>query len=268
MDDRQGPRAELGAFLRSRRASASRAAHGLPPSGRSRAGGLRREEVAVLSGVSVTWYTWLEQGRPINPSAQVLDAVGRVLGLDAAALRYVHSLAGLPPSSSSAAAQDDDGGAAALQRLLDALRDSPAYALDGHWNVVGWNGAYEHLYPGIARSAPQHRNLLRLVFTDPEVRALLPDWPETSRRFLGEFRAETVARRGDAVFRRLVEQLQADSPEFADGWGRHDVGGFVTRERVFHHPGRGTVTYEHHQLRPVDQPDLQVVVYTAAARSG
>ncbi|MBC3762428.1 MmyB family transcriptional regulator [Quadrisphaera oryzae] len=133
----------------------------------------------------------------------MLVAAGRC---GAAALRYVRSLAGLPPSSSSsAAAQDDDGGAAALQRLLDALRDSPAFALDGHWNVVGWNADQEQLYPAspgarrsAATSAPRpHR----------------PRGARTADRW----------------------------PEFADGWGRHDVGGLVTRERVFHRPSWGCV---------------------------
>jgi transcriptional regulator with XRE-family HTH domain len=256
-----GRRAELGAFLRARREQIVRADHGLPPAGRGRTVGLRREEVSYLSGVSVTWYTWLEQGRDINPSQQVMDAVARVLRLDDAGRRYALSLAGLPPSS----VRDEPLTGelpAHVQHLLDALGDNPAFALTPDWRIAGWNAAYERLYPNVALTPDDDRNLLRLVFTDPAVRALLDDWPETSRRFLGEFRAETAARLADPDVQAFVDRLRADSPEFREGWARHDVQGFTSRERVFHHPDAGLVRYEHHQLRPSDFPAVQIVAYT------
>ena len=254
-------RHELGGFLRARRERLDRAAYGLPPAGRGRTIGLRREEVSFLSGVSVTWYTWLEQGRDIHPSRQVLDAVVRCLRLSDAEHDYVLGLVGLAPSRPRAAG-DADRTPAHLQRFLDALGEHPAYALAPDWRLVAWNAAYEFLYPRIAATGPADRNLLWLVFTDPGVRTLLDDWQVTSRRFLAEFRTAAGTRLGDPQVRDVVTRLRAASPEFRDGWERHDVGGFESRERVFHHPTAGRLVFEHHQLRPSDRPDLQVVVYT------
>jgi transcriptional regulator with XRE-family HTH domain len=256
-----GQRLELGGFLRARRERLDRAAYGLPPAGRGRTVGLRREEVAYLSGVSVTWYTWLEQGRDIHPSRQVLDAVARCLRLTEPEHDYVLGLTGLAPSRPGTAG-DVPRPPAHLHRFLDALGEHPAYALAPDWRLVAWNRAYEFLYPRVATIDPADRNLLWLVFTDPGVRALLDDWQVTSRRFLAEFRTEAGARLGDAQVRDVVARLRAVSPEFRDGWARHDVQGFESRERVFHHPTAGRLVYEHHQLRPSDRPELQLVVYT------
>ena len=259
-------RAELGAFLRASRERLNRADFGLPPAGRNRTVGLRREEVSYLSGVSVTWYTWLEQGRDINPSRQVLDAVSRTLRLSAAQHRYVLTLAGFAPVS-VAPADDVTDVPGHVQRLLDAIGDNPAYALTPEWGIAGWNAAYQRLYPNVATTPPAERNLLWAVFTDPFVRDLLDDWPVTSQRFLAEFRAEIGPRLGNPTLLGLIERLSEASDEFRAGWERHDIRGFESRERVFHHPEFGVVTYEHHQLRPSDQPELQLVVYTPTHRN-
>jgi transcriptional regulator with XRE-family HTH domain len=254
-------RSELGAFLRARREQMPRADHGLPPLPRGRVNGLRREEVSYLCGVSVTWYTWLEQGRQITPSRQVLDAVAATLRLSGAEHEYLLGLAGY-------AAQQPSGPLAVapapphIQRLLDELGDRPAYALAADWSIAGWNAAYASLYPNVASADPEHRNLLWLVFTDPAVRELLDDWEVTSQRFLAEFRAETASRLADAGIQDLVSRLREASPEFREGWDGHPVAGFVSRERVFHHPSAGTLHLEHHQLRASDRPDLQLVIYT------
>jgi transcriptional regulator with XRE-family HTH domain len=256
-------RAELGAFLRSSRERLVRADFGLPVAGRGRTVGLRREEVSYLSGVSVTWYTWLEQGRDINPSRQVLDAVSRTLRLGVPEHRYVLGLAGfapLPASSADAVTTVPPH----LQRFLDAIGDNPAYALTPEWGIAGWNAAYQRLYPNVATTPPTERNLLWVVFTDPAVRDLLDDWQVTSQRFLAEFRAEIGSRLGDPALLDLVARLSEASPEFRTGWERHDIRGFESRERVFHHPEFGTVRYEHHQMRPSDAPEFQIVVYTPA----
>lgn len=260
-----GSRKELGLFLRARRDQAVRADYGLPPLSRKRDRGLRREEVAFLSGVSVTWYTWLEQGRDISPSRQVLEAVSRALHLSDTGLGYVLSLGGY-----AAAAPAGTGTATApahVQRLLDALDPNPSFALFPDWGVAGWNRAYAALYPNIATVPAPDRNLLWLVFTDPYVRDLLPDWEVTSKRFLAEFRAETGQRLGDPDIAYQVERLKEASPEFREGWDRYDILGFQSRERLFHHPAVGVLQLEHHQLSPSDRPDLHLVVYTPAPGS-
>ena len=261
MADDEKRRKELGALLRARREQLDRAAFGLPPGTRGRTKGLRREEVSFLSGVSVTWYTWLEQGRDINPSRQVLDAVARCLRLTVSEHDYLLALSGFAPARPGAEAPVQ-AAPAHVQRFLDALGDHPAYALAPDWGITGWNHAYEALYPNVVRTAPEQRNLLWLVFTDPAVRDLLDDWDVTSRRFLAEFRAEAGPRLGDPRYLDLIARLIEASPEFRVGWQDYDIRGFQSRERVFHHPQVGRLVFEQHQLRPSDHPDTQLVVYT------
>jgi len=260
MEQDDGRRRELGAFLRRKRTAADRAEYGLPPAGRARTTGLRREEVAVLSGVSVTWYTWLEQGRDIRPSRQVLDAVAVGLRLTRAEHDYVLGIAGFTPSAvpvpvAPAAVP------AHVQHLLDALDPAPAFALNGHWDICAWNPAYRRLFPGVALAAAEERNLLGFVFTDPSVRAMLPDWETTSRRFLAEYRAETGARAGAAEHVRLVSHLRHASEDFARAWEEHEVERFSSRRRAFLHPEDGAVEYEQVVLSPQDAPELRVVAY-------
>jgi hypothetical protein len=151
-----------------------------------------------------------------------------------------------------------------VQRLLDALGSSPAYAITSTWSIVGWNRAYERFYPGVATVPAADRNLLWVVFTDPAVRELLGDWTTDSRRFLTQFRAEVGPRLADREVVDLVARLQAASPDFREGWASHDVDRFSSGERRFEHPAVGTLVLEHHQLTPADAPGLQLVVYTAA----
>jgi transcriptional regulator with XRE-family HTH domain len=258
-------RKELGLFLRARRDQALRSDYGLPPVARRRERGLRREEIAFLSGVSVTWYTWLEQGRDIRPSREVLEAVARALHLSDTGRSFVLSLAGysVPASAGPVAAAAPHH----IQRLLDALGANPAFALAPDWGVTGWNRAYAALYPNIAKVAAAERNLLWLVFTDPYVRELLPDWEITSRRFLAEFRAEAGQRLGDPDVDYQVERLKETSREFKESWDRYDIIGFESRERLFRHPAVGVLQLEHHQVSPSDRPDLHIVVYTPAPDS-
>lgn len=259
-------RKELGVFLRARREQSVRAEYGLPAIGRGREQGLRREEVSYLSGVSVTWYTWLEQGRDITPSRQVLEAVARSLHLSETEHAYVLSLAGYAVPRPGGM-RTVEAAPAHLQRLLDALDPNPSYAIAPDWGIAGWNTAYAALYPNVARVSAADRNLLWLVFTDPYVRELLPDWAITSQRFLAEFRAETGQRLADPDILNLTEKLKEVSAAFREGWARYDIQGFESRERIFQHPVVGTLHLEHHQLAPSDHPNLHIVIYTPAPES-
>jgi transcriptional regulator with XRE-family HTH domain len=253
-----GRRTELAAFLRARRAQVDRVAAGLPAGTARRAGGLRREEVAALSGVSITWYTWLEQARDVNPSRQVLEAVARALRLSEPERSYLLSLAGYASQPSGSAAEPPH-----LDALLDALVGSPAFTLAPNWSITAWNSAYAALYPHVATVAEADRNLLWAVYQDPFVRGLLPDWELTSSRFLAEFRAEAGPRLGDPDFREIIERLLAASPEFRTNWERHDIEGFTSRRRSFL-TAAGALDFDHHRLAPADQRDVYVVIYTAA----
>lgn len=236
-----------------------RAELGLPPIARNRTVGLRREEVAAFAAVSVTWYTWLEQGRDINASRQVLESIARVMRMSPAETAYLLALGGY--ASAPASDVDVSGGLPGhLQSLLDAL-DFPAFAVAPNWNIAGWNAAYAGLYSAISSTDPADRNLLWLIFTDPALRRMLPDWAETSRHFVAEFRAEAGPQLGTGVYSELVAKLVEASPEFAQLWADHGVEGFASRRRVFDHPVVGELVFEQHRLVPSDAPALHFVLY-------
>ncbi|WP_349269870.1 putative DNA-binding protein [Mycolicibacterium parafortuitum] len=264
MDKRARQRLALGEFLRARRKAVVRSELGLPPAPRARTSGLRREEVAVQAGVSVTWYTWLEQGRDINPSKQVLDAVAGALRLSPAEHEYVLALGGYAVDH----AGTDGPLPPHIQRFLDALAGYPAFALAPDWSIAAWNAAYVALYPNIERVDPADRNLLWLVFMDPYIRELLPDWDSDSRRFLAEFRADAGPRVGEPSYTALVSRLSEQSPHFAAAWQATSIERFTSRERLFRHPVAGELRLEHHQVAPVDVPDIQIVAYLPVPDSG
>ncbi len=252
-------RADLAEFLRARRAALSPSDVGLAPGTRRRTAGLRREEVALLAGVSVSWYTWLEQGRPINASDDVLAALARTLRLDPVEHDYLRALAGHPHRRAIDPAHD--AAPDALQRLLDALEPCPAYVLGPRWDFLAWNDAQRRLHPPIDSLPVEQRNLVWLLFADPDVRALVDDWEHEARHVLSQFRAETTPIRDDPAVRDLIARLLAASPEFAAWWPRHDVAGFERRTRTFLHPTAGVLRFEHQQLVPAGQPDHRVVVH-------
>ncbi|MGD9703984.1 MAG: helix-turn-helix transcriptional regulator [Acidimicrobiia bacterium] len=256
---RRDRRTDLAEFLRVRRSALTPADVGLPTGGRRRTDGLRREEVAMLAGVSISWYTWLEQGRPINASRDVLDALARALRLDSVERDHLIALAtrpqhrDLPP--------DEPTVPVGIAALLIALEPAPAYVLGPRWDVRAWNRAEARLYPPFDSLAPDELNLVWVMFAEPSIRTLLGDWETEARRVLSLFRAETTPYRQDRDLVALVERLTEQSPEFAAWWPRHDVAAFEERVRTFHHPIAGTLTFRNEQLRPAGDPDLRVVVH-------
>lgn len=250
-------REQLGELLTSRRRAATRSTLGLPPTSRRSDVGLAREEVATLAGVSGTWYTWLEQGRDINVSRQVLTAVARVLDLTAAETDYVIALAErVPPPPEPVRDRLPEH----LQHLIDAL-DFPAFVVATDWSIAGWNARYAWLYPPIATLEADDRNLLWLVYTDHRLRELLPDWERDSRAFLAEFRTESGVRLAGPRHQALVARLSTASPDFRVQWGELAVERFASRRRSFRHPDAGMLTFEHHRLVPSEAADLHVVLY-------
>ena len=250
-------RTDLADFLRARRAAVSPTDVGLPVGARRRTPGLRREELAMLAGVSVTWYTWLEQGRPINASRDVLDALARTLTLSPA--EHEHLLALASPSATVDQASDDTGAPDALLRLLESMEPQPSYVLGPSWDFVAWNRAQSLLFPVLDTLPPERRNLMWVVFGEPDAQRLIDGWPTEARRMLAEFRADTAARRDDPAIVELVGRLRDASPEFAAWWSDHDVARFRTRLRRFHHPRAGELVFEFQQLTPAEWPHLRVV---------
>ncbi len=255
MDVSSDHRRELAEFLRGRREATRPEQVGLPTGRGRRTPGLRREEVAMLAGVSLTWYTWLEQGRQINASRDVLLAIGRALRLDDA--RQVHLLSLAEPATIGADAPTT--APSALERLLDALMPAPAYVLGPQWQFLAWNDAQERLYPRVAELEPPRRNLLWVLFADHSTRELIVDWDIHARQALAEFRSATAASRRDPAMTELVAILRDESEEFDQWWPEHDVSGFETRLRRFRHPTAGGLTFEYQQLMPVEWPWLRIV---------
>jgi len=249
-------RDELAAFLRARREALRPEDVGLPAGRARRTPGLRREEIALLAGVSVTWYTWLEQGRPINASVDVLEALARSLRLDDAERHHLLTLATRTPGEP---VPDVDDAPDALVRLIESMNPAPAYVLGPRWEYLAWNRAQALLYPTIEQLSPEDRNLLWVVFAEPNARALMTDWPDQARRIMAEFRAGTAGLRTDPKVVALVERLRVASPEFAQWWAQLDVAQFQTRVRHYRHPRAGDLAFEYQQLTPSEWPTLKVV---------
>ncbi|HIW90431.1 MAG TPA: helix-turn-helix transcriptional regulator [Candidatus Corynebacterium avicola] len=223
MSDSDGTvaRHELGEFLRSRRERLSPEDVGLPPTGRRRTPGLRREEVAVLASVGVTWYTWLEQGRQINVSAQVLTAISRALKLDAAEAAYVRNLAGLPPVASDVPVCDPSL-LIAVQPVLDKLDPYPACVQTPFFDIVAYNRAYRLLFADVDLLPAADRNCAVQFFTDPKWRDYYLDPDLVAARMVAKLRAE-VGAAGDRDMPVVVERLREESAEFARLWDQRDV---------------------------------------------
>ena len=273
--ERDGERErELGDFLRSRRAAIDPADVGLPSGPRRRAPGLRREEVALLAGVSVTWYTWLEQGRAERPSRAVLDAVARALRLDDAEHSHLLTLARRAAGdgaveASSRARRAGEGVEAvdlaghpppdALVRTLDALDPAPSYLLGPRWEYLAWNRAQGLLYPKAESLAVEDRNLLFIVLCEPSARELVVDREDEARAMVTEFRASTALLRGDPDLEDLIARLRRESPEFERWWSGLDVAGFHSRLRRYDHPRAGPLTFEYQAFEPAEWPGHRLV---------
>ncbi|MBI4884711.1 MAG: helix-turn-helix domain-containing protein [Actinobacteria bacterium] len=249
-------REELAAFLRTRREALLPNDVGLPAGRARRTPGLRREEIALLAGVSVTWYTWLEQGRPINASIDVLEALARSLRLDDAQRQHLLALATRTSGEPTPEIEDAPD---ALVRLIESMNPAPAYVLGPRWEFLAWNRSQSRLYPMIDRLAPENRNLLWVIFAEPTARELVTDWNVQARRILAEFRAGTASLRTDPKVIALVKHLHAASAEFTSLWAQVDVAQFQTRVRHYHHPRAGDLAFEYQQLTPSEWPGLKVV---------
>jgi transcriptional regulator with XRE-family HTH domain len=232
-------RRELADFLRSRRARVMPADVGLPTSMRRRAAGLRREEVAVLAGLSPTWYTYLEQGRDINPSAEVLDSLARVLGLSEDERRYLHRLAHghvrPRPLADEATAEE------IVRQLVLTAADSPnpVYAANVYGDLIAWNQAATSYYTDFGRLPEGRRNMIHWLLTAPEAKERLTNWSEDARDIVARWRAITSYIDDDSRLRALVSELRQRSPEFGAWWDGHDVSEQRSRLRRFRHPERG-----------------------------
>jgi transcriptional regulator with XRE-family HTH domain len=230
---------------------------GLPDQQRRRTSGLRREDVAALAGVSVTWYTWLEQARDIKVSAELLDRISSTLGMSSDERDYLFALVQhrAPPNSQ----MGEEPLNPALQRMLDAL-SVPALIKTARWDVIAWNALIARIFRDYGRLPPGRRNLLRLLLVDETSYHDAPDdFYATARRILSKFRVDYSQYPDDPAFDELVDGLRMDSPIFQQLWDSPEV--MNRSEAVAYHPQHGGMWFEHTSYVPEGSPMLRVVIF-------
>jgi transcriptional regulator with XRE-family HTH domain len=242
----------LGEFVRAHRERAKPAI----PLGRRRTPGLRREELAALAGISVTWCAWIEQGRPVQASPETLGRMAEALSLTRPERAYLFELAGrIDPNDPAGLTEQAP---ASLVAAVEALQH-PAYALDRLWNACCWNKSAANLFCGWLDGNHQ-RNLLRFVFISEAARSLIPQWQERARRLLAEFRADFGHTYRDPRVKVLIDELKAESTLFARFWDRQDVQYRTGGVRTFDHPRRGRLCFDQHSFSPTERQDFKLVL--------
>lgn len=254
-------RGELGAFLRNRRARITPEQVGLPLAGRRRTPGLRREEVAQLAGVGVTWYTWLEQGRDIRASEQVLAAIARSLRLDPHERAHLFTLAGAaePPPERACTAVPP-----ALHSMMAKLDPYPVMIRDARCDLLGYNRGYAWLMGDVDAIPSGDRNVLVQCLLNPGWRARTLDWEANARQVVAGFRAAMAEHVAEPSWESLVARLLAESPAFARLWNRHDVTGEPVRTKSFEHPDAGRLNFTVAHLSGGQRAEITVSTYTPA----
>lgn len=250
-----------GAFLKACRLRLDPASFGFV-TGRRRTPGLRREEVAQLASISPTWYTWLEQGRGGAPSKEVLNRIASGLRLTAPERDHLFILAfGHPPENHF---RGPDTVTPRLQRVLDAMTDSPAIIKTVTWDVIAWNRAAAAVLTDYGALSREQRNILRLMFSDSRARSIQAEWESVASVVVNAFRAD-VARAGRSrETERLIEELSLASPEFAALWRRNDVAGHAEGIKHLHHPQLEDIALEFSTFIVDGRPDLTMMVFNPA----
>jgi len=255
--DEAGKRKALGDFIKTQRTQLSAAELRLGGSTRRRTPGLRREEVAQLCDISVTWYTWIEQGRTVSVSAAALARIAEALHLSRAKRAYLFELSGKKdPQAQDLQAED------IAEEILAVTGNikSPAYLLDRHWNAVAWNRAAKTLFVGWLDQKGGSKNLLEYTYCAPQAALLISDWEQRASRLAAEFRADCGMYLDEPEIARLVARLGSASKAFQRAWNLHDVVEKEGGERRFTHPTLGQLAYRQVNLRVANRPELKLVM--------
>lgn len=253
-------RRERAHFLRTRRESVKPESVGLPKGPRRRTPGLRREEVAILAGVSPTWYTYLEQARDISPSHEVLENLAQILGLSDYERLYLHNLSRATPPLTARAAQRsvvED-----LTPVVNSLAPFPAYLCSQLGDLMAWNDEATEWFGDLAAPTSAQPNLLLWMFTSPTAQERFVDWQDQARHLVACLRADALDCRDTSRVTALVNRLTEASPHFRQWWDEHAVDGQGPGQCTVRHPQRGIVTLRRVDLRHPAVPEpLKLVIH-------
>ncbi|MET7699773.1 helix-turn-helix transcriptional regulator [Streptomyces sp. NPDC005485] len=254
-------RHELAAFLRSRRERITPEQVGLPRGRRRRTPGLRREEVAQLSAVGVTWYTWLEQARDIQVSVQVLDALARTLLLDVNERAHLFNLAAsVDPAPGASCPSVTD----AQRILLQQLEPIPACIQNSRYDILAYNSTYRLLLCDLDAVPVADRNCMLLCYTNQDWQASLVQREETMRLMAAKFRGAMADHLAEPAWKILLKRLNTESPEFREAWERHEVIGARTKRKQFRNAHVGLLTLDHTDLWLGPHSGPRMVTYAPA----
>jgi len=251
---------ELSRFLRSRRERITPEQAGLPQSGRRRTPGLRRGEVALLADVGLDWYTYLEQGRPINVSAEILERIAEVLRLDESERKHLYHLARkqypLVASRLNAIVTPE------LQRFLDSQNPSPANVMDERMNIMGWNDAYCALNGDLTNSSERDRNLVWMTFTSARFRYVKGDqWESHARRIVATFHAGYARDSDDSWWSEQFEALSQVSVEFREFWESHEILDTIDAPKTLHCPNLGKLNFDLVSFQYLNDSNMMVSIH-------
>lgn len=256
-------RKALGRFLAAKRASVTPRDVGLPSSSR-RSPGLRREEIAVLAGVSISWYTWIEQGRDVQASSEVLRRLATILRLDHVETAHLFSMSLHAPPVFASSEELSVG----FNMLVQAVDPIPAYIRNSRFDIIAWNAAAKMLFVDYDMLPPQERNTLKLMFLYPPYRDLILNWSSIAHCYVSSFRAARARARDKRPFDLIVGELSEASVEFRTWWAEVGVEAFDEGHKRVDHPTLGIVDYTYVALSPEGQPDLSFVTYLLRTPGG
>jgi transcriptional regulator with XRE-family HTH domain len=251
---------ELGNFLKTRRAKISPSQVGISEGLRRRTPGLRREEVAYIAGIGLTWYTWLEQGRAIQVSAEVIESLSRVLMLDEQERIHLYTLArqALPTDIHSY----QETVSPMLQHVLDNLTLSPSFIMDTRWNIIAWNKAASVVFTDFSKINVSKRNMVWMMFNNADYKKLFIDWEFHAQGMLARFRSTTGQYIEDPWLVKFIEDLKEESEKFNLWWSRHDVQRNSEIYKKLKHPIVGELVFEFSSFDVSDNSNLQLIVNT------
>jgi transcriptional regulator with XRE-family HTH domain len=253
----------LGEFLRATRERVTPEQAGLPSHGRRRTPGLRREEVAELANIGVSWYTSIEQGKDVHPSHQVLESLAGALRLSDDERRYLFLLSKSDEIEEAEIYKEISTG---LQRTVLALEPNPAYIMNKYWDVLLWNRAAEFLFrfPLYSEGLNPKPNILHQFLTDPFKREINSEWEEKAKIMIARFRADCARYPQDERLTEMIEKFKQESELFRIWWPRYEVKNVTDCHKVWKHPEIGELEFEHVNLQLSNYPDLKVMIYTAS----